>query len=444
MNNPAGGNDTASHVNPSPVDYEKYPLSEYEKDALGEIGNICMGTSATTLSSLLGKQVSITTPQVSLTSNLAEVGPYKKPYVAVEVSYTSGIDGYNILLINNDDVLIITDLLMGGTGEIDPDSEIGELQLSAISEVMNQMIGSSSTSLSNIIKMPVNIAPPHASKITLEEDSLDCLVCGHDTIIVISFAMQIQDVLNSNIMQIMPFQFGKKLASVLLKEMNEASESAAPAQGYVSAQQPVTPPPPQVPVPQQPVAAPPPIPEQPPAPPPIQAPAYQQPVHAAAVPQQPYPGQYAPPPGYAPPPPYPPHYAPHYAPQYTPQRAPEQNRVSVKAMQYQSFDDPYQDGRIPYDRSDLGDSLGLILDVPLQVTVELGQCKKSIKDILSLNMGSVVVLNRMAGEMVDIMVNGKLFARGEVVVIDDNYGVRVTEILSGPGGSKAAALFDSL
>ena len=439
MNNPAGGNDTASHVNPSPVDYEKYPLSEYEKDALGEIGNICMGTSATTLSSLLGKQVSITTPQVSLTSNLAEVGPYKKPYVAVEVSYTSGIDGYNILLIKNEDVLVITDLLMGGTGEVDPDSEIGELQLSAISEVMNQMIGSSSTSLSNIIKMPVNIAPPHASKITLEEDSLDCLVCGHDTIIVISFAMQIQDVLNSNIMQIMPFQFGKKLASVLLKEMNEASEAAAPAQGYVSAQQ-VAQNPVQAEVPQPVAAQQAPIPEQAPAPPPVQAPAYQQPVPAAAVPQQPYPAQYAPsPPGYAPPP-----YPPQYAPQYPPQRAPEQNRVSVKAMQYQSFDDPYQDGRNPYDRADLGDSLGLILDVPLQVTVELGQCKKSIKDILSLSMGSVVVLNRMAGEMVDIMVNGKLFARGEVVVIDDNYGVRVTEIIASPGGSKAATLFDSL
>ena len=427
MNNPAGGNDTATYVNPSPVDYEKYPLSEYEKDALGEIGNICMGTSATTLSSLLGKKVSITTPHVMLTNNLAEVGPYKKPYVAVEVSYTSGIDGYNILLISNEDVLIITDLLMGGSGNISPDDEIGELQLSAISEVMNQMIGSSSTSLSNIIKMPVNIAPPHASKITLEEDSLESLVCGHDAVIVISFDMQIQDVLNSNIMQIMPFQFGKKLASVLLSEMNEAADQVA-AQQAAPVQQPMQPAPVQAaPVREQPA----PSPAQP-APPvaPPQQPYYQQPQY-----QQP---QYAPPPPQAPymPNPYPPQHA---------QRAPEPNRVSVKAMQYQSFDDPYQDAARAFERGELGDSLGLILDVPLQVTVELGQCKKSIKDILNLSMGSVVVLNRMAGEMVDIMVNGKLFARGEVVVIDDNYGVRVTEIISASsGGNKAAALFDAL
>ena len=441
MNNPAGGNDTATYVNPSPVDYEKYPLSEYEKDALGEIGNISMGTAATTLSSLLGRKVSITTPQVMLTNNLAEVGPYKKPYVAVEVSYTMGIDGYNILLISNEDVLIITDLLMGGDGKnVSPDDDVGELQLSAISEVMNQMIGSSSTSLSNIIKMPINIAPPHAKQITLEEDSLESLICGHDTIIVIRFAMQIQDVLNSDIMQIMPFQFGKKLANVLLTEMNEEADK-------VAATVPDTPPP-QAPVQQAPVQAAP-VEAPPYQAPPYQAPPYQAPpVQAPPVqavpmqqpvapppmpPQQPYQQQYAPPP--------PPPYAPY--PHQPAQRAPETNRVSVKAMQYQSFDD--QDAaRGTYERGEYGDSLGLILDVPLQVTVELGQCKKSIKDILNLNMGSVVVLNRMAGEMVDIMVNGKLFARGEVVVIDDNYGVRVTEILSSSNGSKAAALLESL
>lgn len=427
MNNPAGGNDTATYVNPSPVDYEKYPLSEYEKDALGEIGNICMGTSATTLSSLLGRKVSITTPHVMLTNNLAEVGPYKKPYVAVEVSYTLGIDGYNILLISNEDVLIITDLLMGGDGKnVSPDDDVGELQLSAISEVMNQMIGSSSTSLSNIIKVPVNIAPPHASKITLEEDSLESLICGHDTIIVTRFAMQIQDVLNSDIMQIMPFNFGKKLAGVLLKEMDDESSKVAAAI--------VNQPPAEAPAQQAPVQA------APAKAAPVQAPV-QQPVAppppAPAPPQQPHSqAQYAPPP---------PQYMHAAYPHQQAQRAPEPNRVSVKAMQYQSFDDPYQDAaRSAYERGEFGDSLGLILDVPLQVTVELGQCKKSIKDILNLSMGSVVVLNRMAGEMVDIMVNGKLFARGEVVVIDDNYGVRVTEIISATGGSKAAALLESL
>jgi len=369
----------------SAVDAEKYPLNEYERDALGEIGNICMGTSATTLSSILGKKVSITTPHVVLSNNMIELGRYQKPYVAVEVSYTAGIDGYNVLLMKNEDVLMITDLLMGGSGTADPAAPVGDMELSTISEVMNQMVGSSCTSLSNILKMPVNIAPPIARSIILEEDSLSDLPCGQETVIAIRFSMVIQGVLNSEIMQIMPFPFGKKLVSVLLSEMNGTASEIIP-----------------IPVPPQGVT--------PPAP--------------AAKGASPV--QSAPPPVKASP-------RPENRTPYPPQpHAAETNRVSVKAMQYQNFDEPQTDAQSG--KPDYGDSLGLILDVPLQVTVELGQCKKSIKDILGLSMGSVVVLNRMAGEMVDIMVNGKLFARGEVVVIDDNYGVRVTEIITPQSG----------
>ena len=75
-------------------------------------------------------------------------------------------------------------------------------------------------------------------------------------------------------------------------------------------------------------------------------------------------------------------------------------------------------------------NIGLILDVPLQVTVELGRTKKSIKDILELSNGSIVELDKLAGEPVDIHVNGKLLAKGEVVVIDENFGVRITDIVS--------------
>ena len=362
-----------------------YVLSVDERDALGEVGNICMGTAATTLSTLLGKKVSITTPRVSICRTAKEWGHYQKPFLAVEVSYVEGIDGYNILLMKEEDVKAITDLLMGGVGIVSPGEALDEMHFSAICEVMNQMVGSSATSLSNILMKTVNISPPRMRRIIMEEDEVSELACGQDTVIKISFNMEIEGVLHSELMQIMPFAFGKVLAHTLLDDMMAGSPSPEPAP---AAQQP-----PPVPVRQSPP---------PPAPNPVrQTPPFSAPQTA-----------------YAPPPPAPAAYA-----QPIMQPAP----ASVQSMQYQSFDDASARGGYAG-----GDNIALILDVPLEVTVELGQCKKSIKEVLSLGTGSVIVLDRLAGEMVDIMINGKLFARGEVVVIEDNYGVRVTEIIVMP------------
>ncbi len=369
------------------MDDTQYVLSELEQDALGELGNICMGTSATTLSTLLGKKVSITTPRVRVAHNVRELEHYRKPYVAVEVSYVSGVDGYNILLMKNEDVVIITDILMGGDGSVPLDTEIGELQLSAISEVMNQMVGSASTALSSILMVPVNISPPRSKTIVLEEEAIGDMVFANDVTIAINFSMEIEGVLQSELMQILPFDFGKKMAKVLLNDMNASSPEPAP------------PPPP--------------------APAPKPAPA------AAHVP--------------------PPAQRTSAPPRPTPPPRPQQEsaRVGVKAMQYSSFDEPetQSHGNAEYDNS-----LNLILDVPLQVTVELGMAKKSIKEILALTNGSVIVLDKLAGEMVDVLVNGRLYAKGEVVVIDDNYGVRVTEIVAGSqgGGSRTKNLFEMI
>jgi flagellar motor switch protein FliN/FliY len=351
-----------------------------------------MGTSATTLSTLLGKKVNITTPHVKVAQSVLDFGNYKKPYVAVEVSYTSGVDGYNILLMKNEDVLIITDLLMGGSGEVDLTAELEELQLSAISEVMNQMVGSASTSLSTILLMPVNISPPRTKKIVLETEDIQDLVCGQDTTIAISFSMEIEGVLKSELLQIMPFDFGRKLAGVLLNDMMNAAPASTPAPPVSRA--PVTPPPA-------------------PSPAPVREQRPQSPARPSV-------------------------------PSHVQRPTQEANRVSVKAMQYSSFDEPAQTSS--FSDTEYNNSLNLILDVPLQVTVELGKSRKSIKDILALSTGSVIVLDKLAGEMVDVLVNGRLFARGEVVVIDDNYGVRVTEIISGSqvtGGRMKNNLFDA-
>jgi flagellar motor switch protein FliN/FliY len=343
-------------------------MSQTAEGALGEIGNICMGASATTLYMLLNRRVSITTPKVSVGTSAEQFGSFSKPYVAVEVSYTEGVFGKNIFLIKQEDALLITDLLMGGDGSLTSDENLGEMYISALSEVMNQMIGASSTSLSNILQIPVNISPPTVQEIQMDEDNLDNIISNTDVFIKISFTMEIEDLLVSEIMQILPFSFGKSLVANLLKEESSKYVEPAPA-----AQKP--------------------------------APASQRPAPAAP------------------------------APAGDTRSVNEGSKVGVKPVQYQSFDEapagaPSRDAGEDPNR----DNISLIMDVPLNVTVELGKSSKSIKEILAMKMGSVIVLDRLAGEMVDVLVNGRLFAKGEVVVIDDSYGVRVTEIIEKKGG----------
>lgn len=374
MDNPTG----ADIMEPNAQD--QYVLKPDEIDALGEIGNICMGTSATTLSTLLGKTVNITTPKVSICRTVNDLGHYQKPFIVVEVSYVEGVDAYNVLLMKEEDVMIITDLLMGGEGNPAPDTEIDELHFSAISEVMNQMVGSSSTALSNILMKVVNISPPNVKRIMMENDDFTSLICADDIIIKISFDMEIEGVLKSELMQLMPFEFGKQLAHKLLGDiMNPEEEEAAQAEPQPAPQ-----------------AAPSPAPAA-------------QPAQAAA----PAPAQAAAPARAA-------------APRPAPAR-PSAPPADVTGLEYPTFDGPAT--TVQFEGSD---NIGLILDVPLHVSVELGQTKKNIKEILNFNMGSVIVLERLAGEEVDVFVNGKLFAKGEVVVIDENYGVRITDIIAMP------------
>ncbi len=324
-------------------------LTANQKDAIGEIGNICMGTAATALSTLLGNKVSITTPRVSIGRISEVIDGYEGNYVSVEVSYVQGVEGSSVLLMKERDVSIITSILMGEEYDENAEIQLDELHFSAISEVMNQMVGASATALSNIVKKPVNISPPNVRQTTANESDE-----RSEATINIKFAMEIENMLSSEIIQIMPFEFGQKLSSFLLMEVMGVDEKpqAKPKETKQSA--------PSIPAPQP------------------------RPAREEAT----------------------------------------ESRVGVRSLHYQSFD------ATPGQPEENRENIGFIMDVPLQVTVELGQCKKTIKEILSLSMGSVIVLDKLAGEMVDIFVNGKLFAQGEVVVIDDNYGVRVTDIVA--------------
>jgi flagellar motor switch protein FliN/FliY len=357
-------------------------LTSEDKDALGEIGNICMGTSATTLYALLGQKVSITTPRVEETTWEEMSKKFNKPYIAVKVQYTEGLKGYNLLIIKEEDAKIITDLMMGGDGFGNIQAEFSELHMSAISEAMNQMVGSSSTSLSSMFEKRVDISPPEPSLVNAAEDDAKVRIDKDSNIVIILFSLKIGDLIDSEIMQILPISFAKEMAQNLLYRDEQTTPLATPP--------PVQTPPVQV------------------APPHVEQPQYQEPPQQMPPmpPQNQY-GQY----GY---PPMPPYQMPQPEPGF-------QQPVNVQPMQFQSFD--Y--GLDSAERK----NIGLLMDVPLQIAVELGRTTKKIREILELGQGSIIELDKLAGEPVDIMVNGKTIAKGEVVVIDESFGVRITDII---------------
>lgn len=377
-------------------------LSSMEKDALGEIGNISMGSAATTLSVLLGHKVNITTPTVSVDTMSTIQNQYPMPYLVVEVGYVIGINGNNILAIQASDASIIADLMMGGDG-LNPQEELTDIHMSAVGEAMNQMMGTVATSLSTMFNKKIDISPPKVNLIDLgAEDKITDLVNNDEPVVKTSFRMEVDGLIDSEIMQILPLDVAKEMVSFLMGGGAEAEAQEAPAPAPEPAPAPVAPEP-------APVAA--------------------APAPAASAPQPAAP-QYAAPP-------QPPQYAaPTQQPQYTapPMGAQPVYSPPAYANNVVSSGVPVQNAQFaPLTNEPVevnAANISLIQDVPLQVTVELGRTKKSIREILEFSTGSIIELDKLAGEPVDIHVNGQLTAKGEVVVIDENFGVRITEIVS--------------
>lgn len=355
---------------PSP---DSVSLTDAEKDAVGEIANINMGTAATTLSTLLNEKVTITTPRVSYITLDELSEQYDKPCVFIHISYIAGIDGNNILILKEQDVKVITDLMMGGDGS-NTDGELSELHLSAISEAMNQMMGSAATSLSSMLEKKVDISPPSASLIDLNDTITDSQVSSflNGEIVQVSFDMKIGDLVDSQIMQLYPFDFARELYQKFIGEKKTTEPQPAASQP-AAAPQPAP----------QPAAAP------QPATPPVQDMSQMQ-MQQPQMMQQPY-------------------------------MMPAPN-VNVQSAQFQ----PFNAGVSPLMQQE---NIDLIMDVPLEVTVELGRSNKSIKEILDFAPGTIIELDKLAGEPVDVLVNGKFVAKGEVVVIEENFGIRLVEIL---------------
>lgn len=379
-------------------------LSDIEKDTVGEISNISMGTAATTLSSLVNHKVNISIPVVTYADWATLVASYDRPCVFLQIQYREGLTGNNILILKENDVKIIADLMMGGDGT-NTDVELGELQLSAICEAMNQMMGSASTSLSSMLNMKVDISPPTASLIDLNDQLNEADISEFLTgrFIRNSFKMTIGDLVDSEIMQLFPIEFAKDLCKQFGLEGDASVESSEPAA-------------PSAPV-QAPTSAPTPAPEPAPMPAPAQTPqaAPQIDMGAAQAPQMGYPNM--PQMGY---PGMPPMGYPTMPYQQMPQMQPQE--VNVQNAQFQ----PFESNLAAVTQKE---NINLIMDVPLEVTVELGRTSKSIQDILEFAPGTIIELDKIAGEPVDVLVNGKFVAKGEVVVIEESFGVRVTEII---------------
>lgn len=354
-------------------------LTPEEKDALGEIGNISMGTAATTLYTLLNNKVTITTPDVEITTMAELAMQYPIPFVAVEIQYVQGFEGRNLLIVKEEDVKIITDLMMGGDGT-NTEGDLTELHLSAIGEAMNQMIGSASTSLATIFNENINISPPEVFVINLAEDDSCDLFESNEPIVKINFKMQIGDILDSYMIQLIPVEFAKSMVNRLLhsqdadedkeamgssdvqdtSDKSKSDDTVYEASSLNSRGQSIS-----------------------------SNISKSNQLHSGTD---------------------------------SLLEASKPKPVDVRPVHFQ----PLEETEEHIEKS----NIDLILDVPLEVSVEIGRTKKTIKEILELGAGSIIELTKMAGEPADILVNGKMIAKGEIVVIDDSFGVRVTDIIS--------------
>lgn len=398
-------------------------FGEVEMDAIGEIMNITMGSAATAVSNMLSAKVWITTPQVKVIKSEELSFPELEPSIMVKIKYTQGVSGENVLVLKQNDVQLILNQLMGLPLEISEDFQFDEMNISAVSEVMNQMMGASATALSEIIETTVDISTPEA---VVQEGGVDAVrqeiydLTGQDHVCTVKFDLTIDGVIKSEFISVLTISLAKEMADKMMTgynnimdDVDEAEPAPAPApapaapsgggaamsqeqieamMGGGAASQPAA-------MPQQPMGG---MPMQ------------------GAMPQMPY-GQ-----------PMDPNMAAMYGgypqqpmfPQGMPMQ-PAMPPMNVQPVQLQNFA-AYQNANLNQDQND---NLKLLMNVPLNVTVEIGSAVKKVKEILDFSQGTIIELERQAGAPVDIIVNGNLIAKGDVVVIDDNFAVRITEII---------------
>lgn len=333
-------------------------ITDIEKDLLGEIGNISMGSASTALYQLINRQVNITTPKVSVTTLKDIKDSFNYPNIILDVEYISGITGRNILIMQTKDAAVIANLMMGGDGQVEA-PELSEMEVSAIQEAMNQMIGSAATSMATMFAREVNISPPKSKVWKKMTDTITDKIPEDEAIVEVNFDLTIEGLLKSNMMQILPIYTAKKIVSIMMgeEEVAEVASTLDSAKEIAYNKEPI--------------------------------------VESKPIIQE---------------------------------------EIKVESKMINNHVEVHDASFEPLSQGITGEShknIDLILDVPLNVSVVLGRTKKTIKDILDLSTGSLIELDKLAEEPVEVLVNGKKIAYGEVVVVDENFGVRITSIVSG-------------
>ncbi|MDY2996865.1 MAG: flagellar motor switch phosphatase FliY [Faecalimonas sp.] len=383
-------------------------FSTLEMDAIGEILNISLGASATAVSTMLNARVDITTPVVNVVEKEEFRMDRVEPAVGVEITYISGLQGKNIMLLKRHDVKVIVEMLMG-IQMSDEEFELNEMNISAVCEVMNQMMGASSTALSEFLGKMVNISTPISFPIESEHEFVEKYFQDNNPKVVVGFTLKIADKLESEFFNVMPIELAKSLvdgfipneeiakveeekqenpiAQEVTAEMKEPDESKVKETISDSV-----------------------IPEQT-----MESVATQMPQMSgdASMMQM----------------------------QMMQQMMMQMQMMQQKMEDHQKASEPRlinvqtasSPAIAPDKNIDLAEgqaeNMELIMGVPLELSVEIGRTKKLVKDILDFTKGSLVVLDKLAGEQVDLFVNGQCIAKGDVVVVEDNFGIRITEIM---------------
>lgn len=351
MNGSSDSNDEETASQSAKDVAESVELSQTEKDIIGEVGNISMSQAATTMSALLNRQVKITTPRVTQSTLKEILKDSDFPKVVTSIEFKEGLDGNNMLMIDVPDAIIIADLMMGNDGKNVSEKEFSELELSAVGEAMNQMIGSASTAMATMFNRKIDIFPPQVEVIDQGKKSTHADANDETPIVAISFEMAVEGLINSRIVQLFTENTVREINKIMLSDTAVTLADRVP-----------------------------------------------QPVQEEVEPME-------------------------KSESTTRFEEPTfEQKVEIQKPDFQSLTD---EGALEVPRN-----LDLIMDVPLEFTVVLGKSRRTIKDILSLGSGSVVELDKMTDEPLEILVNGKLVAEGEVVVINESFGVRITNILS--------------
>ena len=349
----SGGGNNQEEVHEEPIE-----LTELDKDLLGEIGNISMGSASTALSTIIAQPVNITTPVVTITTLKELRDTFEVPNIALEVQFTSGIMGENLLVMKMTDAAVVANLMMGGDGKVENVTELSELEESAVSEAMNQMIGSAATSMATMFSREVNISPP-LSKIWDDLTApLSEVLSDNEPMVQVSFSLAIGELVDSNIMQLLPIKTARKIISIMMGNEEPVVQTTEDSDdidigNYLNHKEESS-----------------------------------------------------------------------YSDENVSQVAVSKEKpIEVQQAVFQPLAPVTKSQALP-------NNIDLIMDVPLEISVVLGRTKLNIREILNLGTGSLIELDKLAEEPVEILVNGKRVAYGEVVVVDENFGVRITSIVS--------------